>query len=1208
MLLFRRHPIGYGVTLIPFRAVWLAVVGTVMALAGLVFTVHFVEWLGVLLLVYACLSWASPERLRLSAPAALFVLLWVHPLPGQIAWPIQGFTQRLSVEGSRMLLTVFDIPAWVDSLVIHGVQGSYEVPRACSGMRTATTVLACVLGAAVLLRFSFWTTTFFLFLGILQTLFLNIVRISIMVAKTVPGEASAEHLHDTTGVILLLAILLIQGEMALYSFDWRRRVFVPHGARGALRIGMITAGVLTLLGLAFGMLAMTGKGNARHKADLYMRVAMAGAHAGTSVAESAARDAVALAPDNVEYKLNMAEMLLNVGKGDEALDVVRGIPGGGIEVQAMMLQALVASGRIEEARGIMESLDPKTANHRMIALVRAELALREGDIHETVTQLLRLEQDRTVAARVRRFFPALASHEQWRTIYRLVTPDPYKDPARLLVSVTACLMADDIDMVEAIMLNSPGVWKGDSRFAEHILTLARLRQDGAWKEEYESMVLDDLGRLHPDEIPVLVENLRLLEKNEGARKAFGVLRERDPDHPGIPLLAARHVHLRSSETSGTRENLIAESLARFEERMKLDALTGRGLLLYADALHMSGRSDRALSILKSFAAEDPSLVNSAIFRQSRIHRDNRNWPAVYEILRSARQSGTVSSRATDLAFAEALAREGFFMYAAEIARKNLALMPDWREMAMLLGAILAEEGRTEEALAVVRAYDKKPSLMKARLLRETGRFVEENQVLAVLGEQAVKPSSNPSWALPPAERVVAPPVSARQSEVGTRDSNPDSQGVSPFLDEVDRLASRARTAAGPSGIPAVSEWLDAGRDPLERSAAAYKAALFYLQYNEYDTARSAVELGLRELPDSVLLNRLAVRLGNGEADVIQRAAKVCPEDNAIWIARVILARIESDEQGLTDLIGDASKNTHIPPGALVRASEYLFRNQLPIQAERLVNLSIRRDPGYLPAYLIGIHCARGREDYKTAMEMANKAAELAPDPRPFRKNVVRLAMSGAEGETAVLRSWLESLRREFPEEDEWAIRLGCLYVDDQEPRRAWHTFAPVIEDIKRIATLPPSIVTRIAQAAADSGKKKYATDLLELAHVAAPHNVNILNNLVYLLNSDERTRGRALQLIPDLIALDDSVATLDTIAQTMNKSGDHEKAIHYVTMALSKSSESPLETWIETHITAAEVHTAAGDRAASDQILETLLSKAPHARMNPRVRKLGRSR
>ncbi|MDA0578761.1 MAG: archaeosortase/exosortase family protein, partial [Verrucomicrobia bacterium] len=126
------------------RPLLLAMVGACGALAaigGIVFKVYQVEWLGIVLLLYACLRWSLADRFAGDIARALVVLYWVHPLPAQIFGPLQLAMQQWSIAGAEWVLHGFNIRVWADGLYLYAGYDVIGVPESCSGMRTALSVL-----------------------------------------------------------------------------------------------------------------------------------------------------------------------------------------------------------------------------------------------------------------------------------------------------------------------------------------------------------------------------------------------------------------------------------------------------------------------------------------------------------------------------------------------------------------------------------------------------------------------------------------------------------------------------------------------------------------------------------------------------------------------------------------------------------------------------------------------------------------------------------------------------------------------------------------------------------------------------------------------------------------------------------------------------------------------------------------------------------
>ena len=196
-----------------------AVLGVALSLTGMIFNVNQFEWLGLIVLLYACLSWSLPDSFGMDILIAVFILYWVHPLPGQVFGKLELTMQWMSVQGSENLLHTLNERVWADNMILYTGLRVFGVPEACSGMRTAVTVLLCVLGTGILMRVRWYNITAFLILGLVQVLLLNIVRISFMImwADNMPSGWGETFLHDSLGIFLLISIVLVQLEVVWWK-------------------------------------------------------------------------------------------------------------------------------------------------------------------------------------------------------------------------------------------------------------------------------------------------------------------------------------------------------------------------------------------------------------------------------------------------------------------------------------------------------------------------------------------------------------------------------------------------------------------------------------------------------------------------------------------------------------------------------------------------------------------------------------------------------------------------------------------------------------------------------------------------------------------------------------------------------------------------------------------------------------------------------
>ncbi|OVE74381.1 hypothetical protein BVX94_00525, partial [bacterium B17] len=196
-----------------------AVAGVFLVLAGLVLRVHQVEWLGLLTLIYVSLRWIMPARASRDIFLSLFLLYWAHPMPSQVFAPLQFAMQKISVNVSEWFMHVVNVKVWADGMLLIAGRHSYEIPAACSGLRTATTVFLLSLGLGVLRRFNIIEIVLLVIAALVQAVMLNVIRITVMVTLMPKvGEGSGpQFLHDTAGYIVVAAVLLVFLETAIWD-------------------------------------------------------------------------------------------------------------------------------------------------------------------------------------------------------------------------------------------------------------------------------------------------------------------------------------------------------------------------------------------------------------------------------------------------------------------------------------------------------------------------------------------------------------------------------------------------------------------------------------------------------------------------------------------------------------------------------------------------------------------------------------------------------------------------------------------------------------------------------------------------------------------------------------------------------------------------------------------------------------------------------
>ena len=1186
----------------------LAVAGVIVSAIGILLAVHQCTWIGMLLMLYACLRWGLPRSIAPNAMITCFMLYWAHPLPSQIEWPLHAVMQQLSVAGSEWLLQVLSVPAWAEGTIIHGVSGTFEVPRACSGMRTASTAVVCAAGAAVLFRLGWKRAVALSLLGVSQTLLLNIVRITVMVANVslATSSTSADFLHDTTGGLLLVSILLVYGEAALWH--WTFVAEAQSRSHGVPYLGVLPlASGLVAVMLVGGIIVGSVKRDGEHQAIMVGRVAKALIVKAPTTADRASREALRLDEDAPGGRLIRARLLRGQDEPEAVLAVLEALPDDeDMGILALRLWALNALGRTEDVRQRFEALPPHVIAHPEVALVAAQLAASHDVLADVLQHLPQAAASRQLADRVRRFYPYLAAREQWHPITEIDSTAPYTDAEELLLGVTAHLIVDDSKTASSILRNNRAIWESDPQFAGHLLVLAEREPSREWGVYYAACVRPHVARMDADTLYTHIKPLFLLRQDALAIEVYAHLKACDPQHPGVSLAAARHTeHLAAGEG---RSALLNQALVAYEERHGAGTLSRALTLDYADALAMAEKTAQASRVLDTLQEEGSAIRNDVLSRQVILYRQAGEWQKAYEAIRDVRSTGLFPDRLTVNELVDVLAGMGESFYALTVAELALEKTPGWPGIRRSAAMLLASFGHHEEALFVLSQGKLPLSVGHIRLYESTARFRKAYAGRQQLGMPELTVDSNPSWLLPPAETTVMPPTVAEASPVSdTKRLSQLRQQIasdsSPFFMRLNRLRLNW-ISGGDSDAPApIEDWTAVGRDPVERSVALHALALLQLQAGKLSAAANTVERALQETPHSSVLWRLAVALSSGESDLVERAHLACPANSDLWLATLVAAqRSGATEDQLSRVLDEACEASRYAPGTLIRAAGFLLQSQSPNLAERAVQQALRQDATYVPAYLVGIHSSRLCDDLSAAVKRASVAAELAPNPWPFYRTAVMLQMARNANDPSVVPK-LEALRTQFPNEQEWHIRLGCIYMEHEDAERAWRVLEPVVGDGRD--SLPSTVITRAAEAARLNGRHDVAIALLRGQYESDSTDLHVLNNLVFTLAQQESGKEEAASLVPDLLKLGSDAGTLDTAAFALNTAGKPSEALPHIERALQAVAADPIRFWTGIYITAAEIHVALGQRAEAKALIERLIEgTGPVIQNEPRVRKL----
>ncbi|MEI6972257.1 MAG: archaeosortase/exosortase family protein, partial [bacterium] len=536
------------------------IVGLAASVVGIVFDIRQLDWLGILLLMYAGLRWSLPSGYSRSIPPALLLLYWIHPVPFSVFGPLQLAMQNASVLGAEWLSHCLNIAAWADGTVLLTETCTLDVPQACSGMTTAVAVFVSCLGTGLLFRIRWYAISGLILFGLFQVLILNILRIALMafIAPHMPPEWVAGFLHDSLGLLLILGIVIVQVETAILLARQARKLKLqtaiekgiaePEDRSSAIhpfwrRLSRNAWIILIVLFVSATVAGALYKRRPAHRSRMVYRLVDNLAISNIAGAERAALAAVRMDGSNLTARHSLAQILVYRRKYDQAMAELGKIPADqrGVPVTVIRAQALAGKRQLVEALALINSMDENARRQPPVAMVRAEIASEQNDIKCVASNVVLAATSSSPALlkRVRALFPYLASKEEWRTIIKCDRPFPYADPIQASIAVDAYLRVHDVSGMARTLSRAVKTWPEEPAFLTHLLAMAVLRPEGEWETLFVKNFLRNLPQLDNDRLAACLQHCFRLNRPDLAWLACHRLAAIDPRDPTLYLTVSQ---------------------------------------------------------------------------------------------------------------------------------------------------------------------------------------------------------------------------------------------------------------------------------------------------------------------------------------------------------------------------------------------------------------------------------------------------------------------------------------------------------------------------------------------------------------------------------------------------------------------------------------------------------------------------------------------
>lgn len=562
-LIFRVKPEdGRGFKLPGWGLGLLGAFGTGLALVGLIVPVHQFEWLGILMVLYSALAWSLPRRFGKDLVLALFLVYWIHPLPSQVFGPLQIAMQWMSVKLSEALLQIFNVRVWGDGFVLRTGGRMFGVPEACSGMKTAITVMLCGVGVGLLMRFRWRAMAGLLALGMVQVLILNVLRISgiVWMGMDKPEDWNDKVLHDTMGIFLLLAVALIHLDAIL----------IRQWIRGRERMGQLEE-VNDLVGeevekrhrwpafwrfffrwWKWGLVSLLGVGlvtvvvvrlTPRHRVELIRSVAQ-GLLTTTDYenAQRAVQAALAMDPGNDDLLTDLARIKIARGKQEEGLRIIRRKPAQARSLVERVLEAraLLDLKRIPEVTGVVASFPAEARAMPGVAMVLAEFNAVLDKPSEVAVHVVKAARGIGTQEAIRNLFPYMASRNLWDSIRQVDSELPYATPLQGVIAAEARLRISDTAAAADILRRCMKEHETNPIFLNPVIRVANEWATPEWLGRFESLFLANMERLKPGDLTLAMEGAFSAGRPDLGWLAYRRLEAVAPDDPMLLIAPAEY--------------------------------------------------------------------------------------------------------------------------------------------------------------------------------------------------------------------------------------------------------------------------------------------------------------------------------------------------------------------------------------------------------------------------------------------------------------------------------------------------------------------------------------------------------------------------------------------------------------------------------------------------------------------------------------------
>ncbi|MCI0379610.1 MAG: exosortase/archaeosortase family protein [Gemmataceae bacterium] len=199
----------------PLQGSWWAVpfvgLAVLLRLGGARFYVESIELVSILpCLIGCCLALGGWKLLRWASPA-IFLLIFVLPLPHRIEHSLTNPLRRIATSASAYWLQTLGVPAVAEENIILVDDFTIGVVEACSGLGMIITLFALTFTAGILFKRPLWHKAVVILSAVPIAMLANVLRITLtgVLYEIWGGTAADVFFHDLAGWVMMPVALAI---------------------------------------------------------------------------------------------------------------------------------------------------------------------------------------------------------------------------------------------------------------------------------------------------------------------------------------------------------------------------------------------------------------------------------------------------------------------------------------------------------------------------------------------------------------------------------------------------------------------------------------------------------------------------------------------------------------------------------------------------------------------------------------------------------------------------------------------------------------------------------------------------------------------------------------------------------------------------------------------------------------------------------------